>query len=372
MATIDVEGTIAMRLEIDTERVATFLRNTISEFPAGKVSIRQFDGGMSNPTYIVGIEGSKKRYVLRKKPPGKLLPSAHQVEREYKVLNALQGSKVPVPRVYMLCDDQSICGQTFYVMDFIEGRIITSESLEGWTSSDRSLLWEDITRVLVNLHSVDIYKVGLDSLSKSKGNHASRQVKVWSKNVQMGDSIVKSSLKEKYQPSDLSRVSNWLYDNMPTSKEPTCIVHGDFRLGNCIIHPTEPRVVAVLDWEICTIGHPAIDVTWCLSPWEVRSSEAPGTGRGFKDNLPSGIPSKQKMHEMYATLMGRQVCSPLEWRFFEVLNSFRSAAISHGVFARSIQGNASSSRAQQYGEYMLFQTKLALQQANLPAKQPKL
>eukprot|EP01060_Flectonema_neradi_P005452 TRINITY_DN13636_c5_g1_i1.p1 TRINITY_DN13636_c5_g1~~TRINITY_DN13636_c5_g1_i1.p1 ORF type:complete len:370 (+),score=64.51 TRINITY_DN13636_c5_g1_i1:41-1150(+) len=369
MSSIEVEGTIKMRLQIDVDKVANYLRENISDFPKGDVSVRQFDGGMSNPTYIIGVKGASQRYVLRKKPPGKLLPSAHQVEREYKVLKALQGSNVPVPRVYMLCEDESVCGQTFYVMDFVEGRIISSEALDGWTPTNRRLLWENITQVLVNLHKIDIHKVGLSSLSRSKASHASRQVKVWSKNVQMGDSVVQSNLK-KYQPSDLKRVSNWLSDNMPTSVEPTCVVHGDFRLGNCILHPTEPKVVAVLDWEICTVGHPAVDVTWCLSQWEATSAQSPG--RGLKDNRPPGTPSKDQMHNLYASLMGKAVCTPQEWRFFEVLNSFRSAAISHGVYARSIQGNASSSKALQFGDIMLFQTKLALEQAGLPLVSPKL
>eukprot|EP01064_Diplonema_japonicum_P011967 TRINITY_DN1942_c0_g3_i1.p1 TRINITY_DN1942_c0_g3~~TRINITY_DN1942_c0_g3_i1.p1 ORF type:complete len:382 (+),score=64.33 TRINITY_DN1942_c0_g3_i1:53-1147(+) len=364
-----MSGTIAVRQPIDTDAVVRVMREKIQGFPSGKASVRQFNNGMSNPTYLFVFEGDERKYVLRKKPPGKLLPSAHQVEREYKVMEALKESKVPVPRVHFLCEDHSVCGQTFYVMDYVEGRILTSEQLPGFTPDERSALWDDTIRVLAELHKIDFRKVGLSGLSKI-GGHAERQIKTWSRQVTMGDAIVQKGMGARYNPNDMVNLTKWLQTHTPTTAEPTSIVHGDFRIGNLIIHPTLPKVVAVLDWEICTLGHPAVDLTWCTSAMEIPFAKNPE--RGLRGNPPHGTPSKQHLLDLYTRHVQRPPLSREDWTFFEVLNSWRNAAISHGVYARYLQGNAGSSKASVFDEQILINTEVALQFAGIPRAASKL
>eukprot|EP00755_Sulcionema_specki_P037916 Sspe_Gene.109877::Locus_90107_Transcript_1_1_Confidence_1.000_Length_1225::g.109877::m.109877 len=343
----ETQGTIPVRLAIDLEAVQRYLKEHVAGFPDGKLHARQFDGGMSNPTYLLwSDEAPAKRFVLRKKPPGVLLPSAHQVEREYKVLKALQGSRVPVPKVYCLCEDSSVTGQTFYVMDFVEGRILKDESLPDFTPEERSALWADLTRVLAELHAVDYKAVGLASLGKPTG-YVQRQLKTWGRQVHMADALVQKALGSRYDPSKMQRLMQWISHNMPKDDQ-TCIAHGDFRLGNCIIHPTEPRVVAVLDWEICTVGHPAVDVAWFTAAWDSPATEGRRLVPGDK-----GTPTKQDLISLYFRCRGRKVWDDSNWHFFVVLNWFRMAAIAHGVYARSLQGNAGSSQAHLFDGYFL-------------------
>ncbi|KAJ9467319.1 putative acyl-CoA dehydrogenase IBR3 [Diplonema papillatum] len=351
MSEANSDGTIAVRLPIDEAAVVKVLRAKISEFPKqGNVTFRQFNAGMSNPTYLITPEGGSKKYVLRKKPPGKLLPSAHQVEREYKLMNALRDTDVPVPRVHFLCVDPSVCGQTFFVMDYVCGRILEEEALPGFTEAERKALWADIMSILAKLHAVDYKKVGLGSLAKTTGGYAKRQVATWDRQVKMGDEIVTQGMRRNrrsYNPEDLKKLGKWLAARLPSSPEPTCIVHGDYRLGNLIIHPTKPKVLAVLDWEICTLGHPAVDVLWCLASREVEYSMNPT--RGLKNGPFPGTPTKSEMMALYKARRGFDICTPEEWSFFTVLNYYRSAAVAHGVYARALQGNASSANALRFG-----------------------
>eukprot|EP01059_Diplonema_ambulator_P000080 TRINITY_DN10061_c0_g1_i1.p1 TRINITY_DN10061_c0_g1~~TRINITY_DN10061_c0_g1_i1.p1 ORF type:complete len:370 (+),score=95.62 TRINITY_DN10061_c0_g1_i1:984-2093(+) len=356
--------TIAVRQPINVDNVLAVMREKIPDCPGGEPVVRQFNNGMSNPTYLFSFEGSKKKYVLRKKPPGKLLPSAHQVEREYMVLEALRDSKVPVPRVYFLCEDEKVCGQTFYVMDYVEGRIMKSEQLPGWTAAERTALWEDLVRVLAELHKIDFRKVGLSKLAKKVGGHVERQIKTWSRQVAMGDEVVKKGMGSRYDERDLINVTKWLTENVPQSPEPTTIVHGDFRIGNMIVHPTLPKIVAVLDWEICTLGHPTTDLTWATSGMEIPMSSYPDRGLAGP-NPPPGTPSKHHLLALYNSLTNRPPLPQAEWNFFEVLNFWRSAAISHGVYARSLQGNAGSDLASMFDAQILLNTEVAMRFAGI-------
>ena len=355
-------GTIAVRQPIDEAAVVALLRQKIANFPPGAaLPFRQFDSGMSNPTYCISLEGTTQRYVLRKKPPGKLLPSAHQVEREYKVMAALQHTNVPVPTVHFLCEDHTVCGQTFYVMDYINGRVLSNERLEEFPPSFREALWKEMMTVLGALHSVDYKAVGLEGLGKAR-NYGGRQVKTWSRQVAMGDAVVAKHLAG-YDTKDLQKVFAWLQERIPADSEDSVarIAHGDFRLGNLMLHPTEPKVLAILDWEICTLGHPALDICYCLQSFDM--SPALNADRGLKTNRPAGVPSKEELFAHYFGATNWSMQNEEEWKFWSVLNTTRMASICHGVYARAMQGNAGSSKAKEFDIQLQMFTCIALTQA---------
>jgi aminoglycoside phosphotransferase (APT) family kinase protein len=317
----------------DQERLASYLESNLPGF-GGPMAVRQFQGGQSNPTFL--IEASGRRWVLRKKPPGKLLPSAHMVEREYKVIRALNDTGVPVAPARLLCEDDSIIGTPFYVMDFVEGRVFTEPTLPELTIEQRSAVYDAMNDTLAKLHQVDWRAVGLGDFGRPE-NYVARQIARWSKQYEAS--------KTGDIPA-MDRLIAWLPQNIP-GRDETTLVHGDFRLGNMIFHSREPRVVAVLDWELSTLGHPLSDLAYNCMLYHLPA-DLP-TVRGFDEvHLPAlGIPDESEYVAAYARRTGRDPGK--DWRFFLAFSFFRYAAIVQGVYARALQGNASSATGEQLG-----------------------
>ena len=310
----------------DEAALTRYLAQRIPEF-RGDCVIQQFQGGFSNPTFH--LQAGERAFVIRKKPPGQLLQSAHAVDREYKVLEALQDSDVPVPRVYLLCKDDSVIGTMFYVMDYVEGRVFTDRLLPGCTPSERRAMYDAMNDVLVRLHRVDYRAVGLEDFGRPTG-YVARQVSRWSK--QYIASCVEDT------PA-MNKLMEWLPKNMPAQDE-AAIAHGDYRIGNLLFHPTEPRVVAVLDWELSTIGHPLGDLGYCCSAYHLSGMD----GHGFAgiDIKALGIPSEAEFIESYRLRAGRAEIA--DWKFFVVFSLFRSAGILAGVYKRSLDGQGIDDR----------------------------
>jgi aminoglycoside phosphotransferase (APT) family kinase protein len=316
---------------IDTVALATYLRTHIAPFSGG-IEIEQFHGGQSNPTYRIAAGG--RRYVLRRKPPGPLLPSAHAVDREFRVMSALGRTNVPVPRMCALCDDPSVIGTAFYVMEYVEGRVLWDPTLPGMTRAQRAAHYDELNRVIAALHRVDVGAVGLSDYGKP-GNYIERQVARWSRQYQAAGG-------ERIPAMD--RLIEWLPRHVPASDE-TTIVHGDYRIDNVIFHPSEPRVLAVLDWELSTLGHPLSDFAYQVMAWRLT----PQQFRGLKgiELAELGIPTEAEYVALYCQRTGH-VAIP-DWEIYLIFNMFRIAAILHGVLARALQGNASSSNAVEQG-----------------------
>lgn len=314
---------------LDEAKLHRYLQAHVHGFGAQLV-VRQFQGGFSNPTFH--LQTADRAYVLRKKPPGQLLPSAHAVDREYKALKALQDTDVPVPRVHLLCEDESVIGTIFYVMDYVEGRVYTDRLLPGCTPVQRTAMYDAMNDVLARLHRVDYRTAGLEDFGKPT-DYVARQVSRWSR--QYVASCVEDT------PA-MNRLMEWLPANLPAQDEAT-IAHGDYRIGNLLFHPTEPRVVAVLDWELSTIGHPIGDLAYCCSAYHLPSS----SGRGFADrNVAAlGIPSEAEFLESYRQRTGRAEIP--DWTFFLVFSLFRAAAILAGVYRRSLDGQGVDARMTQ-------------------------
>jgi aminoglycoside phosphotransferase (APT) family kinase protein len=301
----------------------------------GPVQVEQFRGGQSNPTFKLVTPGHT--YVLRRKPPGKLLPSAHAVDREYRVLAALAGTDVPVAHCYALCADESVIGTMFYVMDYVEGRVLWDPTLPGMTPRQRRAIFDEMNRVLAALHRVDYAAVGLADFGRP-GNYFARQIDRWSRQY-------KASETEKIEAMD--RLIEWLPQHIPAG-ERTSIVHGDYRLDNMIFHPNEPRVAAVLDWELSTLGDPMADLAYHMMAWHVSADDFRGL-RGA-DLAALGIPGEDEYVRMYLERTGEpRRPSEAEWSFYMAYNMFRLAAILQGVMARAVAGNAASESAMQAG-----------------------
>lgn len=312
----------------------TYLQRHLDDF-VGPARLRQFQGGQSNPTYL--IETPTKKFVLRKKPPGKLLPSAHMVEREYRILRALPASDVPVPPARLLCEDASIIGTAFYVMDHVEGRVITAVALPKLSPAERASIYTDYARVGANLHAVDYRAFGLADFGKPEG-YVARQLDRWTRQY------LASKTGEN---ADMDRLIAWLAAHLPQGDE-TAIVHGDYRIGNTILHPTEPRIIAVLDWELATLGHPISDLAYACMYFRIPARPDGTGGLAGMDLTGLGIPSEQEFVASYCRFAGRDHIA--DWPFFLAFSYFRMAAITQGVYARGLQGNAADQRAMTYGE----------------------
>ena len=297
-------------------------------------TLRQFQGGQSNPTFL--IETLAQKFVLRKKPPGKLLPSAHLVEREFRILSALPAD-IPVPRPRLLCEDADVIGTAFYVMDHVEGRVLANVVLPSLDNADRTAVYEDFARIAARLHAVDYRACGLTDFGKPEG-YVARQLDRWSRQYLASKSD---------DNADMERLMAWLANNQP-AREETAIAHGDFRIGNMILHPHEPRIVAVLDWELATLGHPLADLAYACMYYHLPARADARGGLADLDLATLGIPSEQEFVALYQRHSGRANIPDL--RFFLAFSCFRMAAITQGVYARALQGNAADQRAISYGE----------------------
>ncbi len=315
--------------QFDEQALVRYLAGHIVGF-AGPISVRQFEGGQSNPTFQ--LEAASGLYVLRKQPPGELLPSAHQVDREYRVMDALFETAVPVPKMYCLCEDTAVIGTKFYVMEMIEGRLFTQTLIPAVSSDERGAIYSDLARVLATLHNVDPQAVGLGEFGRP-GNYYDRQINRWTKQYVAAQTENIEAMNE---------LMAWLPKNVP-QQDKTVIVHGDYRLGNTLIHPTEPRIVAVLDWELSTLGDGLADLGYLCQDYHGDSYNDEGLSGA---DLPSlGIPSEEQLLTEYCQHAGREIDN---WLFYVIYNMFRSAGIIQGVYKRGLDGNASSDTALEY------------------------
>ena len=324
---------VELRQAFDAGRLWEWLRPFISDATQA-VPIAQFDSGQSNPTYL--IDGGTRKLVLRRKPPGTLLPSAHAVEREFRIMRALAATRVPVPRCLALCEDPSVIGSAFYVMEYVEGRIFRDPALPSVSRAERGPIYTEMNRVMAELHSVDPNTLGLADYGRA-GNYIGRQVQRWTKQYRAS------------QTADIpamDRLIEWLPLHIPPGDE-TRIVHGDFRLDNVIFDPHEPRIRAVLDWELSTLGHPLADFAYHCLAWYRTPDMQQGLLGLDLDAL--ALPPVRDYLAAYCNRLGREVVTPHEWEYYIVFNMFRLVGILQGVAARAIQGNASSGRAAALG-----------------------
>ncbi|MDB5936484.1 MAG: phosphotransferase family protein, partial [Massilia sp.] len=327
---------VSERQRFDVEALGAYLRAHIPGFPEGEVSAEQFKGGQSNPTFKLSAGGQS--FVLRTKPgpAAKLLPSAHAIDREFKVMDALNKAGFPAPRQFSLCNDESVIGRAFFVMEFIEGRVLWDQSLPGMTPPERAAIYDELNRVIAQLHTIDYAAIGLADYGKP-GNYFARQIERWTRQYQ-------ASATETIEAMD--KLIEWLPQNIPAG-EATSIVHGDFRLDNMIFHPTEPRILAVLDWELSTLGHPLADFSYHCMSWHIK----PGQFRGIAglDLEELGIPSQEQYIATYCARTGATI-RPEDFNFYLAYNMFRLAGIMQGIMKRYVDGTASSAQALQNGK----------------------
>ncbi|MEQ8205558.1 MAG: phosphotransferase family protein [Woeseia sp.] len=315
---------------MDEERLSAYLSANMAGF-SGPLSVRQFKGGQSNPTYL--LDAASGQYVLRRKPPGKLLKSAHAVEREFRIISALHESGFPVPKPWVLCEDAAVVGTPFFVMDFVAGRILWELDLPRMPRDERTALYDDMNRTLARLHSIDYRSLGLEDFGRP-GNYFSRQISRWSKQYVAS---------ETQKIGSMDKLMAWLPEHIPVD-DASSIVHGDFRLDNLILHPTEPRVIAVLDWELSTIGHPLGDFTYHLMAWQMPEIGFGSAGLCNSDLAALGIPAEDDYVQRYCVRTGRQN-GIVDREFYAAYNLFRLAAILQGIAGRVRDGTASSDHA---------------------------
>ncbi len=314
---------VAESHRFDEQRLLGWMQANVEGFE-GPLEVRQFKGGQSNPTYQ--LVTPTKTYVMRRKPPGKLLPSAHAVDREYKVITALYPTGFPVARSYGLCTDDAVIGTWFYVMDMVEGRILWDQSLPGYEPAERHAIFMAKLKTLADLHNTDYAAIGLADFGRP-GNYFGRQVDRWSKQYRASET-------DKIETID--KLMDWLPQTLPAD-DLTSIVHGDYRLDNMVLHATEPRVIAVLDWELSTLGNPLADFTYLLMNW------VNGTVSTIPDLKAHGIPTLDEYVAEYCRLTGRDALPDLNWYF--AYNGFRLAGILQGIVGRVRDGTANSPQA---------------------------
>lgn len=328
-------GTVTKAHEFDQGRLAEYLVGEGLDDFRRLTTVLQYQGGQSNPTFL--LEAGGTRYVLRKKPPGDLLPSAHLVEREYRLMRALAATDVPVPRMYLLCEVADVIGTAFFVMEHVDGRIIPDPALgEAASAAERSAIYEAMCEALARLHMVDYEAIGLKDFGKP-GNYVARQIDRWTRQFYAAKTV---------EVPSMDALIEWLPDNIPQEDE-TAITHGDFRLDNTILHPTEPRVIAILDWELSTLGHPLGDLAYNCMTYHLPHGAANLRGLGGLDYQALGIPSEEAYVENYCRRTGRDGIP--SWDFFMAFSMFRLASICQGVYTRGLRGNASSENALELG-----------------------
>lgn len=330
-STVNTDPVLAQHV-FPVERLADYLAERIPGFQR-PLEVGQFQGGMSNPTFML-TDGQGKRYVMRKKPPGKLLPSAHAVDREFKVISALWDTPVPVGKAHVLCEDDSVIGQAFYVMEHVAGRVIRDFALPGMTPGERQAHYFEMGDVLARLHAVDYRAVGLESYGRA-GGYCARQVKRWSTQYEASKT---------QDVPEMDKLIRWLGERMPEAEE-TTIVHGDYRMENAIYHPDRPEILAVIDWELGTLGDPLSDLAYnCLNYYIGDPERGDITVLDLADH---GIPDEDAYIARY--FKARGMTKPDNWAFYLALSLFRLSAISQGVYKRGLDGNASSPDALKRG-----------------------
>jgi aminoglycoside phosphotransferase (APT) family kinase protein len=325
---------VTERHRFDGARLQQYLQRELPGFE-GPLQIRQFQGGQSNPTYLLETPGS--RYVMRSKPGpvARLLPSAHAIEREFRVMRALHTQGVPVPQVLLLCEDESIIGRAFFVMQHVDGRVLWDPALPGLSPAERGAIYDEMNRVIAALHRVDVAAAGLADFGRA-GNYFERQIGRWSKQYRASETGPIEAM---------DRLIDWLPGHVPAGDE-TSVVHGDFRLDNLIFHPTQARVLAVIDWELSTLGHPLADFSYLCMGWHIP----PGAFRGIAglDLVRLGIPDEASFIHRYCERTGRTAIE--HWKFHLAYNLFRIAAILQGVYKRALDGMASADDAAAAGD----------------------
>jgi len=320
--------------QLDIAKLGRYLHAHIEGFD-GLQAAEKFPGGQSNPTFLLTADSGK--YVLRRKPPGKLLKSAHAVDREFRVITALADTDVPVASGYHLCEDDDVIGSMFYVMGYVDGQIFWNPALPDLANAERSAIYDEMNRVLAALHAVDVDAVGLDDYGKP-GNYFERQVGRWSKQYLAAET-------EAIEPMD--ELMRWLPEHMPDDDGQVALVHGDYRLDNMIFDLTETRILAIVDWELSTLGHPFADLAYQCMQWRLPNT---GISKGLADidRAAIGIPTEAEYVETYCRRTGRAGIS--NWTFCLAFSFFRLASIVQGVLKRALDGNASNTQAMQIGK----------------------
>ena len=331
--------------QLDIDSLQAYLSQHIPGFQ-GPLRAEKFPGGQSNPTFK--LTAGDTSYVLRRKPPGELLKSAHAVDREFRVISALQGTEVPVPRTYVLCEDDSVIGSMFYVMEFLEGRILWDPALPDAKDNDeRAAVYDAMNQTMAALHNVDVEAVGLADYGKP-GNYFERQLGRWTKQYRASET--------QHIPA-METLLEWLPANMPADDGTVSLVHGDFRLDNMMFHPSEPRVIALLDWELSTLGHPLADLANQCMAWMLPRDGGVAGLQGV-DRKSLGIPTDEEYVARYCERTGRDRID--NWNFYIVFSLFRLAAILQGIVKRAQIGTASSAEAESRGEAVVPLAEMAV------------
>jgi aminoglycoside phosphotransferase (APT) family kinase protein len=321
-------------VSMNANTLAAYLETAIDGF-RGPLTLEKFSGGQSNPTFL--LRAASGNYVLRRQPPGVLLKGAHAIDREYRVLDALKDSSVPVARAHHLCQDPSVIGSMFYLMSFEQGRIFWDPALPELPREQRAPLYDELIRVLAALHEVDVDAVGLGDYGRP-GNYFERQIGMWTKQYRACETGLIAAMET---------LIAWLPEHMPQDDGQRSLVHGDYRLDNLIFDPTEPRVLALLDWELSTLGHPLADLAYFCMCLRLPST-GHISGLAGKDRVQLGIPTESELVANYCALRG--IGEIANWHFYLAFSFFRLAAILQGVLKRAQDGNASSDKALQVGK----------------------
>ena len=314
---------VAEKQKLPVEKLRTYLSEKHDLKGSRSPTIKVFKHGQSNPTYYVSYAG--KELVVRKKPPGKLLPSAHAVEREYRVMRAMESAGVPVPPLYSLCEDSNVLGTPFYLMEYVSGRLFKNPSLEEVPIEQRKDLYFALVDTLTAIHSVDIDKVGLNDFGRH-GNYILRQTERWSKQY--------TASKTREIPA-MDKLMQWLPNNAPGNAQ-TTVVHGDYRIDNVIFDDVKPQVISVLDWELSTLGDPLSDLAYCCMVYHLESHNPTLKGFSGRDVACMGIPSEDEVVDRYCKMTG--TLDIPDWKVYMAFSFFRVAAILQGVYKRSLQG----------------------------------
>ena len=326
---------VAERQKVDLGTLSDYMHKHVDGF-TGDLQIEQFKGGQSNPTFM--LTAGSQRYVLRTKPApaAKLLPSAHAIEREFRVMDALSKAGFPAARQYALCEDEEVIGRAFYIMEFMDGRVLWDQSMPNMSNAERAAHYDEMNRVIAQLHTIDYKAIGLETYGKP-GNYFGRQIDRWTRQYKASET--------EHIPA-MEHLIEWLPQHIPAGEQ-TTIVHGDYRLDNMIFHPTEPRILAVLDWELSTLGHPLADFSYHCMSWHI----VPGLFRGIAglDLKSLGIPTEEDYLAKYSERTGIAIHKE-DFRFYLAYNMFRMAGILQGIMKRYQDGTAASEQALKNGQ----------------------